>query len=138
MVFYAPNFFDANRESKVVELLDLGKTLVNMAGGDSEDLAMVPNGHDLSPLLLGNDDFSGPGYGFSECSDFRSIYDGSYKYIDHATDPILFNLALDPNETQNFIDQEKPTAQRLKQIMDSWLLETAPVLPPAKEVYPKL
>ena len=138
LVFYAPHIFDAKREKKVVELLDLGKTLVNMAGGDSADLAMVPNGHDLSPLLLGYDDFNGRGYGFSECSNFRSIYDGSYKYIDHPTDPILFNLAQDPKETRNFIDQEKPIAQKLKQIMDSWLLETAPVLPPAKEIHPKI
>lgn len=129
LAFYYPNAFAAKRITKAVELIDVGKTLVDIAGGNTLNLNQVPHGNSLLPLLKGVEGFMGKGYGISEVTNYRSIFDGQYKYIDHPVHPILFNLQLDPDEKQNRIIAEHFKAEELKKVLNEWLENSGEVIP---------
>lgn len=128
LVISYPKEYKPQRVTISVELLDLGKTVLDIAGVPKETLDEIPNGNSLLPLLNGNGQFTGSGIGFSELRGLRSAFNGDYKYIDHPETPILFNLKEDPYETQNMIEKEPEMAAHLKKAMDQWILSSGSVL----------
>lgn len=113
-----PLYFKTGREHTAIELIDLGKTVLDIAGAKKEILDEVPNGHSLLPLLNGRGVFSGAGLGISEVRSCKSIFNGEFKYIDHPETPILFNLKNDPDETINRIEDEPELATYLKRKLE--------------------
>lgn len=114
--------YNPRREQKAVELLDLGKTVLDIAGASESSLSKVPSGSSLLPLLDGEGNFEGPGVGISELKNLRSIFNGEYKYIDHPETPLLFNLKENPDETENRMDQDPEVAIQLKKKLDQIIL----------------
>ena len=114
--------YNARREQKAVELLDLGKTVLDIAGASEINLSQVPSGNSLLPLLDEKGNFEGPGAGISELKNLRSIFDGEFKYIDHPETPLLFNLLENPDETENRMEQDKEVAIQLKKKLDQLIL----------------
>lgn len=110
--------YQPRREQTVVELLDLGKTVLNIAGANDAAMSTVPNGNSLVPLLEQIGHFEGLGAGISEIKNVRSLFNGTYKYIDHPKNPLLFNLVENPDETENRIEDEKEVAFQLKKQLD--------------------
>lgn len=134
LVFYYPKKFKAKKITTAVELLDLGKTTLAIAKADEVSILRAPYGHSLLPLLKGIKGFTGPGYGVSEVTNYRSIFNGQYKYINHPTNPILFNLRVDPDELQNRIVAEPNMAVKLKRAMEDWLKTAGEVIPGPTQV----
>ena len=124
LIISFPNKYKAQWVDTPVDLLDLGKTVLDIAGANEKTLSETPNGNSLLPLLTGVGQFKGTGFGFSEIRGFRSIFNGDYKYIDNSETPILFNLKVDPDETQNMLKKEPEMAAYLKKAIDEWLLKS--------------
>jgi len=110
--------YTPRREQTAMELIDLGKTVLEIAGANETTLSQVPSGSSLLPLLDNSRSFEGPGVGISELKNLRSIFNGEYKYIDHPETPLLFNLKENPDETENRMEQEKEVALQLKNKLD--------------------
>lgn len=100
-------------EGKTVETpvghVDLIHTILEWAGAELPD---PQRGHSLEPLIDGQpEEAEHPGYAYAEshsegnCTGSFMIRKGDWKYI-HFTwyDDLLFNLAEDPNEFENRID----------------------------------
>lgn len=116
-----PKKYKAKRVKTPTELLDLGKTVLDIAGANAEEINACPNGHSLLPLLSGQGKYTGTGTVFSEIDGFRSAYDGSYKYIDNEEMPILFKLTEDGDETNNFVKKDEKNAKRLQKDVVNWI-----------------
>jgi choline-sulfatase len=101
--------------------IDLIATMVEWAGGDGAEL----RGHSLAGLMA-DDAGSHPGFAYSEshsegnCTGSFLIRKGDWKYV-HFTwyDDLLFNLAEDPGEKVNRIDdpKAKPVLEELRAIL---------------------
>lgn len=100
VVSFPPHFSPARRR-EVVSLVDIGPTLLEMAGADPLPTA---SGASLVPLLEGRHD-SVPRPAFSEKYPYagtppgRMIRDGNWKLVHHeGQTPMLFDLEKDPGE----------------------------------------
>jgi len=124
LIISYPRNYSPHKEQTPIELLDLGKTVLDIAGASEATLSQIPNGYSLLPLLNQNGRFQGKGVGISELKESRSIFDGHYKYIDSPENPMLFNLKENPDETENRIEQEKEVAIRLKKKLDQIISST--------------
>jgi arylsulfatase A-like enzyme len=133
LIIWYPKQFTAKRIKAPVELLDLGKTVMDMAGASEAFKANCPNGYSLLPLLAGEGSFDHPGVVFSEIEGFRSVFDGRYKYIDNAEMPILFDLQQNPDETINYSDENPEIVALLKQKHDDWIQRSGSILPAGGE-----
>ncbi len=127
LIIYQPNEYAAKEIATAVELIDVGATVIEMAGGTKENRLHAPNGHSLLPLIYGDVPFEGAGFGISETEHYRSIYDGTYKYIDHPEHPFLFNLLDDPDEIKNIVLEKPEIVKKMKMAIDQWLENTRPV-----------
>lgn len=117
-----PKSYQAKRVNEPVELLDLCKTMVDIAGGTAEDLKKVPNGSSLKPLLTGVGKFDGGPAAFSEIEGFRSAYTGDYKYIQSdINQDILFDYKKDAIETNNFKDSNAKKSAELQNEVKKWI-----------------
>ena len=102
------------KEGKVVfqpvELIDLPKTLLDIANqGNStskEVLETVPNGKSLLPYLNNKENTITDNLAVSQMRDYMSIVDGNYKLIIGKDTKLLFNMANDPYEINNTIENE--------------------------------
>lgn len=124
LIIWFPNKFKTKRISTPVELLDLGKTVLDIAGASDTILNETPNGNSLLPLLTEEGEFAGNGIVYSEIKDFTSVFNGDYKYIHNTETSILFNLKDNPDETNNVIEDEPEMTTHLKNEMDKWLLKS--------------
>jgi choline-sulfatase len=108
LIIYAPGRFAPRRVSRLVSLVDILPTLVDLATGDQgSDLADTVDGRSLVPLLYG-DDSEWPDTVVSEilCEGAVApcfmIRRGHYKYVYSEADPDqLYDLETDPNEMHN-------------------------------------
>ncbi|MDT0555818.1 sulfatase family protein [Patiriisocius hiemis] len=102
------------KEGKVVfqpvELIDLPKTLLDIANqGNSTSkkvLETVPNGKSLLPYLDNKENTIADNLAVSQMRDYMSIVDGNYKLIIGKDTKLLFNMANDPYEINNTIENE--------------------------------
>ncbi len=127
LIIYQPKEYKAQTITTAVELIDVGTTMIDIAGGTKENLLHSPNGYSLLPLIYGDMTFQGPGYGISETRNYRSIFDGTYKYIDHPEHPFLFNLKEDPDELNNIALEKPEIIKKMKLILDEWLESKRPI-----------
>lgn len=120
LIIWYPKEFEPRIEETTVELLDLGKTAMAMANVH-DSILKVKQGNSLLPLLKKKGRFNGNGLAFSEMKDFKSVFDGQFKYIHNKETPILFNLKDNPEETENWIDRYPERAEELRQAVEEFL-----------------
>jgi arylsulfatase A-like enzyme len=132
LIIYYPKQFKPSRVKTPVELLDLAKTVLDIAGADESILKECPNGNSLLPFLTGKGKFSGNGLAFAEIEGFIAVYDGRYKYFENAELPILFDLENDPDETNNFVASNPKKAFELREQVLSWMKRTGEFKKPAR------
>jgi arylsulfatase A-like enzyme len=132
LIISYPKHFKAKRESTTVELIDVPKTIMQFAGVKNE-VTKKFNGNDLTPLLTGKGRYKGSGLGFSEIEDCISVTDGRYKCIQTPDMDILFDLKVNPNETENIATINQQKVAQMKGAIAAFINKTGKINPPAKE-----
>jgi arylsulfatase A-like enzyme len=125
---------NGNVETRPVELLDILKTSLELAGASQEDIDK-PYGESLLPLLTGKGEYErkacvGEMTGFYAIVTDRFKYINNFEYQENKTGPVLFDLEGDPDETRNVAADHPKTVASMQAIADQWLEETQPVRPP--------
>lgn len=129
MVSY-PKRFKPARVSKVVSLVDLMPTLLDLASDGAPPATATPlDGHSLVPLLQGQDT-DWPDVAISEYSDMgvcapcRMLRRGKFKYIyTHGHPAQLYDLQADPKELNNLAgraDFQAVEQQLARDILAGW------------------
>jgi arylsulfatase A-like enzyme len=131
LIISYPKLFKANRERTAVELIDLSKTIMDIAGVEAS-VTNKFNGYSLVPLLIGKGEYDGNGLAFAEIQEGFSVFDGRYKFIKTANLDILFDLKNNPNETINLANKETKKLEEMKNALATFITKTGKVLPPAK------
>jgi arylsulfatase A-like enzyme len=126
--------FKASRVSEPIELLDLAKTTLDIAGAKEQAMKGCPNGHSLLPLLNGKGKYTRKGVAFGEIENFVAAFDGRFKYIDNKEMPILFDLQKNPDETINYASSNPAKVAELKQSVADWIADSGAIKPPQKRV----
>lgn len=129
LIFYYPKEYKPNRINKVVEMIDLGKTMAHISAGDQASLSHISNGHSLLPLLTGKGAYAGNGVAFSYIDGFTSVFDGRYKYIGNEKTSILFDLQTNPDETINYAKNNYIKVEELKSHYDELIKKTGKPVP---------
>jgi len=124
LIISYPKKYKARRVAIPVELLDLGKTVLDIAGASKNTLNETPNGNSLLPLLTQDGEFAGNGIVYSEIDGFTAVFNGDYKYIHNSETPILFDLNECPDETVNVLEKKPEVVTHLKNAMGEWLLKS--------------
>ncbi len=114
-----------SKVDRPVELLDVTPTLLELAGASDEDRRRC-FGQSLTPLLTGREGYTREA-AFAEEADSQMVADARYKYVRHATEPMLFDLENDPNETSNLAGTLPEVEKRMSQLIDDWHAATPPV-----------
>lgn len=115
---------------RLVRHVDVLPTLAEMLGATLEQQAAPTVGHSLLPLLDGRDRDDPVRYAFAqrreaddrriglgwELGDVLSIQSRDYKYIYHSlNDDELYDLRLDPLESENLIGEQTDVAERMRE-----------------------
>jgi len=133
LVIRAPHGVTDRRLEGRVSLVDLMPTILDLAGLKTPERVQ---GTSLRAALEGHQarDAARPLYCESfeatqfDCSALHGMVSGSWKYI-RAPRQELYDLSNDPTETRNVIDQEQPTAQRLRDRLEEMLQEMEAAAP---------
>jgi len=121
-------------ETRPVELLDILKTSLEVAGASREELSR-PFGESLRPLLTGEGSYQRR-YCFGEMTGYYAVVSDRYKYINRfeyhtgTSGPVLFDLQNDPDETRNVAAGHASVVAEMQTAADRWLESTGPVRPP--------
>lgn len=121
-------------EMRPVELLDILKTCLEVAGATKKELSK-PYGESLGPLLTGRGTYQRKNC-FGEMTGFYAVVTDRYKYInnfdyqENAAGPVLFDLEKDPGESRNIAADHRDIVDAMQSTADQWLAKTAPVHPP--------
>jgi len=107
LIINYPPLFTPHRVKESVSTLDLLPTLLDLVGGNQNDLLPM-DGRSLYPALCGmagNDEVFGEYMGEGTITPTVMIRRGQYKYITSLVDaPQLFNLENDPHELYNLAE----------------------------------
>jgi arylsulfatase A-like enzyme/Flp pilus assembly protein TadD len=115
------------RVDETVALIDIVPTVLAQLGiPPPEDL----HGEDLTPHIAGKSTAGKERYVYSEshtatrygCSSLLGIETSAWKYI-QTSKPELYNLALDPGETHNLVDEHAEHARALQDMLRALLAE---------------
>ena len=128
LIFVAPGVFEGGRRvSAPVRTVDIAPTILDLAGFSP---MKGVEGISLVGLIRGegrDPGFDLYGESFEPLSMFgtnvlRFLRRGNWKYI-HKLRPELFDLATDPNELNNVLDQHPGRATTMRQNLVSWVEE---------------
>ncbi|MEZ6129573.1 MAG: sulfatase-like hydrolase/transferase [Planctomycetaceae bacterium] len=119
---------EGQRVSQPVELLDLLPTILDVAKVTDEK---APNGRSLTPLLTGKGEFSRR-YAFAEIENWIVVTNGTHRLIHsvNSEPSLLFNDLTDPENLTNLATDHPAIVARLEAMINTWLQETGPRLPP--------
>lgn len=124
-----------------VSMLDLFPTILQVASGHTLASELSLDGVSLWPWLRGERTDRPHQKLYWQISPRRAIRDGDWKYVEHADNaldphpdiqPMLFDLAHDPDEQNNLIAAQPEIASRLKSELDAWSHEMPPLLFPQR------
>jgi arylsulfatase A-like enzyme len=121
-------------ETRPVELLDILKTSLQIAGASRSDIDR-PFGESLLPLLTREGEYQRQAC-FAEMTGFYAVVTGQYKYInnfdyqENVSGPALFDLKNDPDETRNVADNHRDVIASMRSMANDWMKATQPVRPP--------
>ncbi len=137
LILHYPGVLGARVDAKPVELIDLAPTLLEAAGVELPDGVWM-QGRTLTPRLRGGAETLASDISFSEAgwennNKWQKVArDGRFKLIFAQTRPeqrwiggegvrfVLYDLANDPGETKNVIEQFPEDAERLKRELWTW------------------
>jgi uncharacterized sulfatase len=129
-----PEAFRKNAiENSPVELLDIVKTVLEIAGAPEKDKS-VPFGHSLLQLLKKNSENSllknKKRYVFSEIEGARLCFDGRYRLISTDKNEILlYDTKNDPFELKNIADDNPDIVSDMLNRTKAWYKKTGYPLP---------
>lgn len=140
LIMHLPGMITANnRDSRLVQNIDLLPTICELAGGSAKDLPYLPGqnllgdfaGHPyaiseyLSPVLK-RFQFAHRQFNYSEYDrQLRAIRDDTYKLIWSSTGVNeLYHIVDDPYEQNDLIHDHPEVADRLQQALNEWLATT--------------
>ena len=126
IVYYPAKFRKGVIEKTPVELLDVVKTTLDIAGASDKDKA-VPFGESLMPLLTGKGEYKSK-YVFSEIEGVQLCYDGRYRYFANKDNPLLYDTEKDPTEMHNIAKSNPEIVERMQKEVDKWIAATGPLL----------
>ncbi len=129
LIISYPKEYEAKSVAEPTELLDLGKTVLDIAGATGEAQNNCPNGYSLLPFLNNQKTYQRPNAVFSEVEGYHSVFDGRYKYIHNPKLPILFDLEKNPEETINYADTNPEKVGEMVQMFNDWVLESGDIRP---------
>lgn len=125
---------NGNVEMRPVELIDILKTCLEVAGASQQDIDQ-PYGESLGPLLTGKGKYERTAC-FGEMTGFYAVVTDRFKYInnfdyqENETGPVLFDLTDDPDESRNVAEDHQDIVQSMQATADQWLNQTQPIRPP--------
>ena len=128
LIISYPKEYEAGRVANPTELLDLGKTVLDMAGANEAVKNNCPNGYSLLPFLNNQESYQRPDAVFSEVEGYHAVFDGRYKYIHNATLPILFDLEKNPDETINYASENPEKVTEMRKMFDDWILRSGEIV----------
>ncbi len=120
---------EARRTDRVVQIVDLLPTILELAGSEAGGQAYPMQGTSLVPLINGGDSESGPGVAFAQRRHFAprskkpkaekgekfSLQDSDWKYIfwsDGGDE--FYNLKDDPFELENLIENDSAVKEKFR------------------------
>ena len=127
IIQYPKKFRKGVIETTPVELLGIVKTALDIAGAPDEDKEK-PKGESLLPLLTGKGEYKTK-YVFAEIEGFQLCFDGRYRYIANAENPILYDVKNDPNEMKNIAKSHPEIVKEMQKAVDEWIKKTGPLRP---------
>lgn len=136
LIISFPKKYKSRRVERPVELLDLGKTVLDIAGADNASMNSCPNGYSLMPFLK-RGKYQRPDAAFSEVEGFIAATTSRYKYIHNEEQPILFDLEKNSDETINFAKDNPKQVAKMKKMIDDWIARTGELKPPQKDISSK-
>lgn len=116
------------RVERPVELFDLASTVLELAGVD-ESQRRHAYGESLLPLLRGRGDECRRTFAAAETRDATALVTDRYKYIETPDGPVLFDLAVDPDERINAAAGHEPLCRESQGLLMAWRDEHGPVIP---------
>jgi arylsulfatase A-like enzyme len=129
IINYPKNYKTKTIETPV-ELLDLGKTVIDIAGANEAAMNSCPNGYSLLPLLTGKGKYERKGVAFGEIEFYQAAVGETHKLIDSdVTAPILFNYSTDNKEIKDRSKQEPEKVKALQSAVDKWIEQTGEIKP---------
>ena len=112
--------------TRPVELLDISKTLVTLAGCSDQDIASS-RGFDLMPLLQGGA-FERK-FAHAEQHGVNMIQNEHFKLVSYEDGDILYDLKNDPDELTNVHAQHAGIAKMLREAKDHWRTHSGEIKP---------
>ena len=127
IIHYPKEFRKGVIETRPVELLDLLKTVLDIAGAPEKD-KNTPYGESLMPLLTGKGEYKRK-YVFAEIEGAQLCFDGRYRYIASKENPLLYDIKNDPTETHNIAKSHPEIVKEMQKAVDEWIKKTGPIRP---------
>lgn len=139
LIVWAPGRVPAGRiVQSPVRLIDLAPTIATLAGlkpsPQMQGVNLLPLASQAQPApLSAYAETLGPRFAFG-LSPLRALREGDWKYI-HAPHPLLFNLADDPQETNNLGPAQPGRVSAMREELRKIIAESPP--PPAARATPR-
>jgi arylsulfatase A-like enzyme len=115
-------------EKQPVELLDVVKTILDIAGASNIDKS-IPYGRSLMPLLQKKNQKHFKNYVFSEIEGAQLCFDGRYRYIKTKEKSLLYDLKVDPFELNDISLQKKDISSEMDKKIKAWFKQSGKPLP---------
>lgn len=128
LIIAGPGVKPGTRVDRPVQLLDVAPTLLEVGGASADDRSQC-QGESLLPLLTGEGTYQRQA-AFAEEYRTKMVATETWKYVNDPTNPQLFYLKQDPDETRNLAGQRPEVEQRMQAMIKRWLADTQPVLEP--------
>ena len=120
LIISGANLPKGKQSNALVELIDVGETICDLAGLNRPDTI---DAHSLLPLLKGEVETHRE-YVLTEERPFRAIANDEWKFIETYNDVSeLYNLKEDPNELNNIYEDNKKFARQMRQQMVEGFIE---------------
>ena len=112
-----------------VELTDLVRTTLELAGAGKKDLNMRKTSVSLLPALYRAEHINRK-YAFGEVEDYIMVTDGKYRLIKGDDTVLLFDDEKDPFNLTDIAGEHPDIVKTLSNAIDNWIKETGRILPP--------
>ena len=133
LIMVDPRGGRGKRVERTVELLDLAPTVLELAGV-SEAERQRAFGESLLPLLRESGDRYRRTTAVAQIRDATALVTDRYKYIETPEGPVLFDLAVDPDEQANVASAHPELCAEMQARLEGWRAEHGPVIPPPRRL----
>ena len=125
MLLWGPKYFGKSRPEAMIELFDVGPTILELAGVEAPQDMQAKS---FAPLLRGETSFKGRQYTFCEEKNMAMVRGRQWKLVYYNGRPYgeLYDLVNDPHESRNLFDDSTYQDQKaeLIDVMEDWYART--------------